>query len=177
MIADITNTLFSITDRIGAARALGLSRQALLRALMFEVTSNLDLLALVDPASLKNAAVDAPAFTALLGGLETGAAFSVLFSDDSASRELYGFLAAAGELEETAEVENAQAARVQKSVLAALLFVVRKITVLRKAAALAPGAFAKTPRLAVRVGNIKAHLDFIQSKLRELDAAEPFLIR
>jgi hypothetical protein len=133
---------------------------------------------MADIPALKNAGADDPAFAALLGGLETEIALGILFSDNAPCRELYALLETAGELEETAEADGEEAAptRVRKSVLSAMLFTVRKIAVLRKAAALLSGSLSKTPRLAVRMGNIRQQLAFIKGKLRELDSREPFLI-
>ena len=176
MVSDVVNIGLSLVDRLAAGKALGLSRQTLLRACYFEVTQNLDLLELVDSTVLKGAGVDDPAFAALVRGMETEIALSILFSDSAPCREAFALLEAAGELEETPE-EGGAAAKVRKSVLQALWFTVRKTGALRKAASLHPASLAREPRLKVRVGNIKQHLTFIKARLREIDSREGFLIR
>ena len=176
MVSEILNIGFSLVDRLAAGKALGLSRQTLLRAYHFELVQNLDLLELVDSAALKGAGVDDPAFAAIVGGLETEIALSILFSDTAPCREAFALLEAAGELEETPE-EGGVAAKVRKSALQAMLFTVRKTGALRRAASLRPMSLAREPRLTVRMGNVKQHFEFIEARLRDIDSREPFLIR
>ena len=176
----VSGVALPLADRIfgaaGRAQARNLSFTTKMRALYFEVTSNLRTLALISMEKLTPANL-----SALAASLELETCAAVLFAEDGAANETRTFLELQGRVSVSGEDgdEEKPGGEKQKSVLQALLFVVQRITALQKIAFLcsAQENALINVRLAARVGNIREHLEFIKRKLREFDKEAAFLFR
>jgi len=158
-------------------RELHLSRTAMLRAYHFEVQSNLDLLDFIDTTRLKELEVNSPEVFSIVSNLDISIAVSILFCEGSQGQSLYDFLDKKGKVDEKSE-DNKSEESLDKSILEAVLFTVRKITLLQKLASLRnekDTSILNAMRLSVRLNNIKKHLVFIKTTLDKLNDAEKFL--
>jgi hypothetical protein len=112
-------------------------------------------------------------FHALAEQLETDAVFAILYSPKELSRSLYRRLEKlkppiAREEEDAAEPGN---------LFSAMVFVSRKIRLLRKLAAFAPEDLSHGLRINVRIQNIAKNLDSIRENLSRLNNKFRFLNR
>jgi hypothetical protein len=179
-MADLIGALISaglpLAEKIfgAAARAktLNLSFAAQMRALYFEVTTNLRTLDVIDAGKLspRNLA-------ALAASLEIETSAAILFSDDTGNDKTRNFLAIQGKVEEENEEVEKPAGKKQKTVLRALLFIVQRVVALQKIAAVysSEDSILTGVRVPVRINNIKQHLVFVKKKLWEFNKTEHFL--
>ncbi|MDR1933210.1 MAG: hypothetical protein LBQ57_10370 [Spirochaetales bacterium] len=172
----VSGTVLPLADRIfGAAeraKALNLSFDVKMKALYFEVTTNLRTLAVVDCGKLTPRNL-AP----LAASLELETCAAILFSDDKKNAEVKDFLALKGKIEVEDEEVEKPAGNKQKSVLQAMLFIVQRVIALQKIAAVYTGEESAliAVRIPVRVKNLKEHLEFLRKKLREFNKEKQFL--
>jgi hypothetical protein len=145
-----------------------------MRSLYFEVCTNLELLDAVDIEKLGSGA-DAPGTATLLCSLETGISATVVLSENGPATELYGLLTLSGEVKETEDEGTAK--RPKKTVLEAIFFCLRKITVLQKLSSVETKdeAVIKRLRLNVRIANIKENLLLVKKQIEGINKDKGFL--
>jgi len=179
-------TGFMIADRIvkgvEEVKNLKLSKKVLLRAYYFEIITNLELLNVINMEAVKKLSINSPSVYSLFQNLEIQIGASIVFSDDNIPREVFDFLYRKGSIKETND-EACKAAQksktTNKTVLQAIDFTLRKITVLQKLASFREETDEKvidTLRLKIRVENIIEHLEFIKKNLLELNKTENYII-
>jgi hypothetical protein len=171
-------------DRIQEVKALNLSKKSRWRALYFEVCGNLSLIKIINNEALIHTMVTSREFASLVCNLEIQVMASILFSDEKnrQNQHLFAVLQKKGNI--VYEDENADnpagPKETHKTVLNALIFCIRRITLLQKLSTFNLSeentAFINNLRLKVRISNIEQHLKFIKQSLAEIDKDEQFLI-
>ena len=170
MIKEIAGQLVVLApfvwEKIAAFTAVNQNAQGLVAALRFELSANLDLLAVVKPAALKEATISDPAFRALVESLRTEAAASVLFSPNRTNYKMFrGLLEKYAAEADSFETEGAG------SVFTALSYAVRKIETLKTLTRLAemPDAPFINVNLPLRLERIHQNLLALDRALRKIE--------
>jgi hypothetical protein len=180
MIAETIGAAMPLAEKIfGAAarvKALNFSFTSILRSLYFEITANLGTLAVIESDKLKPGNL-----AALASALEIETCAAVLFADDSANAKAQNFLAIQGKVEESGEGDDKPAAKRQKTVLQALLFIVQRVTALQRISAVYSGGDKESVlikvKVPVRIRNIQEHLLFVKRQLVKFDKEQNFLLK
>jgi hypothetical protein len=181
MVGDIISTAYTagkdLISSVQRFKEIKMTRAAMLRAYHFEVQSNLDLLNFIDTTKLKELRINSPEAFSVVNNLEIQFAASILFCEGSEGQDLYTFLSKKGNVAEKDE-DNQSENDINKTILEAILFTVRKVTILQKLSSFCnekDNDIFNAMRLGVRLSNIKTHLNFIRIALDEMNNDEGFL--
>ena len=181
MIGIIENGIMLAGKLAGMAadyKTMKLSKKAMLRAYYFEVISNLDLLDVIDTDKLRNLTIYSSAVISIVNNLEIQIAAAIVFSNDAVAKKLFDFLSRRGDIEETAETDIASET-LNKTILQAIDFTLRKITLLQKLSSFKDEAdeeIINKLRIKVRLDNIRKHLRFIKKTLDDMNAQDNFWV-
>jgi len=182
---ELIETGLTLADRVirgvEELKKIKISRKTLLRSYYFEVTTNLELLNVINIEMLKTLSVNSPAVNSVFQNLEIQIGAYILFSEEKKANDLFEFLNATDNVEETEDetADDRQKKKELKSVKKAIDFTIRKITILQKLSSMKSEADAeiiKEIRLKMRVENIIANLELISKKLYDFNKNENFLV-
>jgi hypothetical protein len=173
LAGQITAIVPFVWEKIAAFAVEKQHARGLLAALHFELSANIDLLAVVKTEALKEAAIGGTAFRTLAESLHTEAAASILFSPNRANyrrfrKLLEKYIAEAACFDPEGETSANTPSR--ESVFAALSYTVRKIETLKTLSRLAasPDAPFINVNLPLRVERIHQNLLALHRVVRQI---------
>jgi hypothetical protein len=168
--AALIGTVPSIWDKIGTIRTTLANREDIIKAYLYEVDSNLNLLKELKLDALKEADIDTPEFKNLVNCLQTQIGVSILY--DSSQKRFKNFMAEIQKLAVSQtfqpETEEPDGEDAVKNLLDAMRFSINKIEHLKRLAFCASdgSGFFHSFKLHVRIANIMDSMKVIQKTLR-----------
>ncbi|GHV79286.1 hypothetical protein AGMMS49944_10770 [Spirochaetia bacterium] len=159
--------------------ALHIDKESYLRAYYFELSSNLELLKVINKDALSDTEVTSTAFSSIVQKLETAIAASILFGDHTdTGNSIYHLFAAKRKIQNpfknlmrftSSGEDDTVDAEINESVINAMHFTVQKIQVLQKLSTCDESAkdLLNGIRLKVRLDNIEQRLITIRKFVRE----------